>query len=67
MLLQGQLLSALVTLAGAWLANWLWRRPLAGVVAALVSGLISVMPAYYASWGRYTLLCGMLALPVALF
>ncbi len=33
------------------------------MVAALVVGLISIMPAYYLSWGRYTQLTGLLLLP----
>lgn len=63
MLWQGQILNALHTLTCAALAAYLWRRPLAGVVAALIVGLISIMPAYYVSWGRYTQLMGLLLLP----
>jgi hypothetical protein len=62
-LLPGQILNALCGLAVAGLATYLWRRPLAGVGAALVVGLISIMPAYYVSWGRYTQLTGLLMLP----
>jgi hypothetical protein len=32
-------------------------------VAGLVVGLLSIMPAYYVSWGRYTQLTGLLLLP----
>jgi Family of unknown function (DUF6541) len=63
MLWTGQALNTLQALAAAALAAHLWRRPLAGVVAALVAGLISIMPAYYLSWGRYTQLAGLLLLP----
>src|SRR5262245_50149743 len=63
MLWVGQLLNALQALVAAALAAYLWRRPLAGVVAALVVGLLSIMPAYYLSWGRYTQLTGLLLLP----
>jgi len=35
-----------------------------GVIAALLTGLFSPMPAYYTSWGRYTQLAGVLLLPV---
>ncbi|HHX63979.1 MAG TPA: hypothetical protein GX702_03715 [Chloroflexi bacterium] len=38
------------------------RARWAGVVAALVVGLISYMPAYFASWGRYTHLTGLVLL-----
>jgi hypothetical protein len=63
MLWVGQVLNLLQALAAAALAAYLWRRPLAGVVAALVVGLLSIMPAYYLSWGRYTQLTGLLILP----
>src|SRR5262249_27555641 len=63
MLWTGQALNTLQALVAGALAAHLWRRPLAGVVAALVVGLISIMPAYYLSWGRYTQLAGLLLLP----
>jgi hypothetical protein len=63
MLWIGQILNTLQVLAAAALAAFLWRRPLAGVVAGLVVGLLSIMPAYYVSWGRYTQLTGLLLLP----
>jgi hypothetical protein len=63
MLWVGQVLNTLQALVVAALAAYLWRRSLAGVVAALVVGLLSIMPAYYLSWGRYTQLTGLLLLP----
>jgi hypothetical protein len=63
MLLSGQVLNALHILTCAALAALLWRHPFAGVVAALIVGVISIMPAYYLSWGRYTQLTGLLILP----
>jgi len=63
MLWSGQLLNALHVLSCAALASYVWRKPVAGVVAGLVVGLISIMPAYYVSWGRYTQLTGLLMLP----
>ena len=63
MLWTGQVLNALHVLAVAALAAYLWKRPLAGIVAGIVVGLISIMPAYYVSWGRYTQLTGLLLLP----
>lgn len=39
------------------------RQRLAGVFAALVVGMFTPMPAYYASWGRFTQLAGLLILP----
>ncbi|WP_448542597.1 hypothetical protein [Roseiflexus sp.] len=66
MLWSGQTMSALTVPAYAALALRLWRRPIAGAAAGLAVGLASVMPAYYVSWGRYTLLTAMLMLPAAL-
>jgi hypothetical protein len=63
MLVTGQVLNVLHGLAVAGLAAYLWRRPLAGIAAALVVGLLSIFPAYYVSWGRYTQLTGLLLLP----
>lgn len=63
MLWEGQIFNALHALTCAALAAYLWRRPLAGVFAALIVGLISLMPSYYVSWGRYTQLTGLLVLP----
>jgi hypothetical protein len=59
----GQILNALVAPLSGALALLLWRRPSAAVVAALVAGLLSLFPAYYVSWGRYTQLTGLLLVP----
>ncbi|MBK9713785.1 MAG: hypothetical protein IPO81_21170 [Kouleothrix sp.] len=66
MLWGGQLLNALHVLTVAALAAYLWRRPVAGVAAGITVGLLSIMPAYYVSWGRYTQLTGLLLLPAAM-
>ena len=66
LLWSGQLLGGLQALVWGGAAYYFWRRPAAAVAAALVVGLVSIMPAYYLSWGRYTLLTGMLMLPAAL-
>ena len=63
LLAAGQIVGFLVPLAWGAVAWQLTRRPLAAPVAALVAGLVSIMPAFYLSWGRYTLLFGMLLLP----
>ncbi|MBX0327763.1 hypothetical protein K2Z83_08745 [Oscillochloris sp. ZM17-4] len=63
LIIPGQILNALVGVAVAGMAGHLWRRPAAAVGAAVAVGLISIMPAYYVSWGRYTQLCGLLMLP----
>jgi hypothetical protein len=64
-LLLGQALNAATILTGYALARELSGRPWAGVGAALTTGLISAMPAYFVSWGRYTQLTGLLLLPAA--
>ncbi len=65
-LILGQVLNALAALTTYALVAQLTRRRWAGVVSALVTGLISLMPAYYVSWGRYTQLAGLVLLPGAL-
>jgi len=62
----GQMLSVAASLAAYLLAARLTGRRLAGIIAALVVGLIASMPAYYVSWGRYTQLAGLVILPTAL-
>lgn len=66
MLILGQVLNAASGLMAYLLTLRLTGRKLAAMVAALVVGLISYMPAYYVSWGRYTQLTGLLLLPAAL-
>ena len=66
MLLSGQVLNALVALAWMGAASYLWRRPAAVAAAGVVVGLVSIMPAFYVSWGRYTLVTGMAMLPAAI-
>jgi hypothetical protein len=63
LLLFGQVLNALVVLPVYALAWRLTGSRRAGLAAALAAGLLSPMPAYYTSWGRYTHLAGMLILP----
>ena len=64
-LLLGQVLNACSVPVAYLLAERLTGRAWAGVVAALVTGLVSLMPAYYVNWGRYTQLAGQIILPVA--
>ena len=63
MLLSGQVLNALHVLTVYALGAYLLRSPLAGLCAALATGLLSLMPAYYVTWGRYTQLTGLLLVP----
>ncbi len=63
MLLSGQLISALHVFGAYTLGAYLTRSPLSGLFAGLIVGLLSLMPAYYVTWGRYTQLAGLLLLP----
>jgi hypothetical protein len=65
-LLMGQLINAMISLTLYRLVRGItddWRQ---GALAALISGFITHMPAYYATWGRYTLLTGLALLPLAI-
>ncbi len=66
----GQALNALTVLAAYYLSAGLfyparWAK-WAGLVSALLTGLVSVMPDYYFNWGRYTQLAGQATLPFAM-
>lgn len=65
LLLFGQVLNAVAVLAVYLLTTSLSHNAWAGVFAALITGLVTPMPAYYASWGRYTQLAGLIILPTA--
>ncbi|MBL8056073.1 MAG: hypothetical protein JNK29_05210 [Anaerolineales bacterium] len=58
----GQLLNGLAPLAAAGLVLALGGRKPAAFGAAFLVGLVSLFPAYYVSWGRYTQLTGLLIL-----
>jgi hypothetical protein len=46
--------------AGVFAAAWrLWRSFDTALVATVLVGFVSTLPAYYVMWGRYTLLAGM--------
>ena len=60
----GQLLNVLVFPAIYCAAATLLRSRRAALLAATLATLVSIFPAYYVSWGRYTQLCGLLVLPV---
>ena len=66
MLLLGQGLNALTIFAVYAFTTSLVKDKTAGIFAAAITGLFSVMPAYYTSWGRYTQLTGLLILPTTL-
>ncbi len=64
-LIVGQTLSFLAPLTVYWLALRLTGMRWAGVISALVVGTVSLMPAHFVNWGRYTHLAGMSLLPAA--
>ena len=65
MLFFGQILNALCAIMVYPFALRLTGQRVAAVVAVLLAGLVSHMPAYYVSWGRYTQLTGLVLLPAA--
>ncbi|MDA8218896.1 MAG: hypothetical protein M0Z94_14915 [Dehalococcoidales bacterium] len=64
-LVVGQLLSGLIVFPTYLLASHLARDRRAGLVAALIVGLVSSTPAYYVTWSRYPQLAGLVVLPTA--
>lgn len=58
----GQVINALVVLGIYRLSKALWRKTIPAVLAALLVGFAFQMPAYYVTWGRYTLLTGLLVM-----
>jgi hypothetical protein len=66
LLILGQVLNALSVFSVYLFTKTLTRRPNAGLFAAIMTGFLTPMPSYYASWGRYTELTGLLLLPVIL-
>jgi hypothetical protein len=62
----GHVLNAAVSLAVYRLGMALWKDWRRACLAALLSGFVLQMPAYYLSWGRYTLLAGLVLLALAM-
>ncbi len=62
----GQALNAGIALAVYRLGKALWGDWRRAVLSALLVAFVTHMPAYYVTWGRYTLLAGMLLLPLAM-
>ncbi len=60
----GQVLNTLTVLMVYAAGRVLFNSRRAGLMAAAVAGLVSWFPAFYAAWGRYTQLTGLLVLPV---
>lgn len=65
-LLLGQAISACVGLSVYALAKQLSNDWRVGLLAGVFATFVTKMPGYYLSWGRYTLLIGVLLLPTAM-
>lgn len=66
MLIFGQFINAAVGLSVYALGKALWRDWRPAAAAWLLVTFVTRMPAYYLSWGRYTLLTGLVLLPLAM-
>lgn len=66
LVLVGQILNALVVPVTYLFVKHLFNSRGAGVIAALIAGLLSHMPSQFVNWGRYTQLHGQMLLPVVL-
>ena len=62
----GQVLNAAIAMAVYRLGKALWGDWRRAVLSAILVAFVTQMPAYYVTWGRYTLLTGMLLLPLAM-
>ncbi len=65
MLLFGQILNAAIVFSVFLFTMSLTQNSKTGLIAALIAGVFTPMPAYYTSWGRYTQLAGLLIMPAA--
>ena len=65
LLIFGQVLNAFAVFSTYLFTTTLVKNQYAGLVAAFITGLVTPMPAYYTSWGRYTQLAGLVILPAA--
>ena len=65
LLILGQVLNALAIFSVYLFTKTLTQSYVAGLFAAIITGFLTPMPAYYTSWGRYTELTGLLILPAA--
>ena len=62
----GQVISAGVSLSIYAFTKTLTKDWKISLLAALLSALVTKMPGYYLTWGRYTMLAGMLLMPLAM-
>ncbi len=66
LLILGQVINAFMVFSSYLFTTTLVKNQNAGLVAAFVTGLVTPMPAYFTSWGRYTQLAGLVIFPVAI-
>lgn len=66
MVIGGQVINALVVPTTYLFAKRFFDNQKLGIIAALIVGLLSDMPAQFVNWGRYTQLTGQILLPIAL-
>ncbi len=57
-LVTGQVWQALLAIGVYFFGYVLWQNQTKALAAMLLVGFVSQMPAYYTTWGRYTLLAG---------
>jgi hypothetical protein len=65
-LVTGQLWQAVLALGIYALGCVLWKERKKALIAMILVGFVSRMPAYYTAWGRYTLLAGLALLAMAM-
>jgi hypothetical protein len=65
-MITGQVLNAGVCLAVYRLGWAIWRDARRGLAAVLLVAFVSTMPAYYLTWGRYTLLVGLILMALVM-
>ena len=65
-LIMGQLLNGLIPLSVFFFAARVTKSKTSGLLSALITGLLSVFPAYYVNWGRFTQGAGLVLLPIVL-
>jgi len=65
-LMMGQIWQAVLALSIYILGVSLWHSPKKALIAMILVGFVSQMPAYYVTWGRYTLLAGLAIMVLAM-
>lgn len=60
----GQILNAMTALSVAFFTQTTTKKQVPAILSAAFSGLVSIFPAYFVNWGRYTQLTGLVMLPI---